>query len=76
MNEITKEELIKIASRERGRKFREKNPHYMKEYAQKIKAVFNEKYYETIQKNNINFRNNNPTYFKEKYLQKKQQKTN
>jgi len=45
MDKLTK---IKEDSKERGRKFREKNPDYMKNYAKKIKSVFNEKYKETI----------------------------
>jgi hypothetical protein len=71
MEEITKEEKIKLASRERGRKFRERNPDYMKEYAKKIKPIFNEKYKETIINNNKKFKENNPEYFKNKYLQNK-----
>lgn len=71
MEEITKEEKIKIASRERSRKFRERNPNYMKEYADKIKSIFNEKYKDTIKNNNKKFKENNPNYFKNKYLQNK-----
>ena len=71
MDEITKEDKIKIASRERGRKFRERNPNYMKEYANKIKPIFNEKYKETIKNNNKKFKENNPEYFKNKYLENK-----
>lgn len=39
---------MKEDSKERGKRFREKNPNYMKEYYQKIKDTFNQKYNDTI----------------------------
>lgn len=58
--------------REKNRRFRELNPNYNKQYADKIKDTFIQKYAKTIATNNANFRENNKDYHKNRYLYKKQ----
>lgn len=64
------EKLMKIKEQTaiRGKKFRENNPNYNKEYACKIKEIFNDKYKDTIK--NIYARNKEKV--KGRYLFKKE----
>ena len=57
---------------EKNKRFRELNPNYNKQYAQKIRDLFTSKYAETIATNNKNFRKNNKDYHVKRYIYKKQ----